>query len=197
MINAKLFTFDELMLWNFIQCLIYSDYKHLKKTKGFIKESRLKKYWEQIFSTYMERSGDNSHVFLLGTLKEYTILVNKIKLIEESLNHLSKCYSYSIASNLKAIGFTVKNNDDQEVYFKNLKSVQSKAKQLVMRANKLKSEIDNFKDQSGSSEIKESDFNESLLIMSKNQGYQITSKTITVNDFIILTKLQKSISDGK
>lgn len=195
-LNAKLYSFDELILWNFIQCLIKSDYKYLKKTKGFIKRSKLKKYWEDIFSIYMEKSGDNSHVFLLGIMKKYTVLVNKIKVIDESLYHLSKCYSSEIAENLKSLGFIVKKTDDQNAYFKNLKSIKTRAKQLVMEANKLKKEIDNFRDQAGSSEIKEEDFNESLLIMSKNQGYQINSKNITVNDFIILTKLHKS-TDGK
>lgn len=189
MIVSKLYSFEELMLWNFIQCLIKSDFKHLKKSKGFIKQSKLKKHWDLIFSEYLERSGDDSQIFLLSALKEYSILSNKIRLIDMSLEQLSHGWNDIIAKNMADVGFPVKNHEDPEKYMKGLKSVQSRAKMLVMRANKLKADIDGFKDNAGSKEIKESDFNEILLIMSKNQGYSITSKNTTVVDFISLTKI--------
>lgn len=189
MIQSRLYNFDELMLWNFIQCLIKSDLKHLKKSKGFIKQSKLKLHWEKIFSEYMDRSGDNTQVFLLGSMKEYSILINKIKLIDASIEQLSHEYNEIIAENLKKLGFIVKKSDDRAEYIKGLKIIQSKAKMFVLRANKIKSELDSFNENAGSKEVKESDFNETLLLMSKNQGYQITSKTISVVDFIALTKI--------
>lgn len=193
MINAKLFDFHELMLWNFIQCLIKSDLKYLKKQKGFIKQSKLKEHWENIFSQYMNDSGDTSQIFLLSAIKEYTVLANKIKLVDGSLELLCLGFNKNIAENLKNMGFVVTDNDDYDKYIKSLKMTQTKAKSMVMRANKLKSEIDGFQENSGSSEIKESDFNEILLVLSKNQGYQITSKTITLVDFITLIKIYKDV----
>lgn len=190
MINERLYNYNELPLFNFIQCIIYGNYKFLVKSKGFIKRSKLKKHWESIFSEYLEKSGDNSNIFLLSSTKEYAILLNKINLIDDCIEMMSTGgYNKDLALLLKNVGYPLSKTNDNEKFIKSLKSIQSRAKLLVLRANKIKSDLDKFKENSGSESIKEQDFTELLIMLSKIQGYQITSKNTTVDEFVLLLNI--------
>lgn len=190
MINAKLYTTaSETPMSVFIPCLISGNLKHLKKSKGFIKQSKLKQVWDKLFNEYLSLSGETSNVFLLNSMKEYTVLANSIKLIDDHLSLLSKGYNKGLADNLKQLGFVVDPIKKGEAYIKQLKSINTRAKNMVLRANQIKRDLDEFESSKSTKTVTENDFIEIFMVLSKNQGYQLTPKNTTVLEFTSLIKL--------
>lgn len=192
MINAKLYTTaNNTPMSVFIRCLIYGDLKALKKSKGFIKTSKLKSVWSALFNEYLEQSGDTSRVFLLNALKEWAILTNNIKLIDDHLQILANGYNENLASNLKRLGFTIKPIKERDKYIKQIKSINTQAKKLVLQANKIKKDLDQFESEKKTETVTEKDFLELFAILSKNQGYYLDPKAVTVAEFVVLIKLHQ------
>lgn len=190
-LETKLYEINELPLWNFIQCLVKGDFKTLQKSKGFIKKSKLKRHWESIFQQYMEKQGDDTHVFMLNSIKKLAVLKNNIRLFDDHMSFLKNGYHEGLAANLKKIGYTVLNIPNEKQYLAQLKRLHTSAKTMVFNANKIEKDMQKFQETGRSESVKEEDFNEILIILSKNQQYHIHSKNITVVDFIILTKMYK------
>lgn len=200
MINAKIYTsISDMPLYNFIKCLLSSDLSYMKKEKGLIKPSKLRKAWENIFAQYLEKSGNESNQVLLHSLKRYQVLVNKIKLIDSNIEMLSITYSNDIAYMMKKLGYPVNEIKDREKYMQQLVDISKRAKTLVFQANKIKKDLDNFNENASSESVTEDDFNEILIILSKNQGYRLDAKEITVLEFVLLLKVntEKNKTDGE
>lgn len=177
-------------MWVFIRCIIYQDYRTLKKSKGFIKMSKLKAAWDELFLQYIQQTGDSKNVILFNSVKEYQSLTTKIKVIYDCIEILSMVYSKDVAILIGKVGYPFNHTDvKSNEYQKRLASISSQAKRLVFEATKAKNAIDSFEENAGSETIKESDFDEMFLIMSKNQGYQMNAKNTTVSELISLIKL--------
>lgn len=197
MIHSRLYSsISEMPMHNFIKCITNGEYKYLKKSKGFISNAKLAQRWELIFEEYSEKSGDTTNEILLNSMKEYTVLVNKINLLDNHIELLHIGYNKALADNLSKIGYKVRDIKDRQEYLKHLKGIVTQGKTMVFKANKLKNDIDSFSENKGSESVKEHDFIEIFAMISKNQGYQMTPKNTTVLEFITVVNLNKKLSEN-
>lgn len=184
---------DTLPLSRFIDVLVKGDLKRLIKF-GFANKNSLKTIWDNIFIEYTDLTKNSTHQHLLTTVKEYTMLSNRIEIVQMLINSLAKRRHLGIINALKKFGFHQSFSPNSME--KDIKSVIAKVKSWVFRANKLYEELKST--EKDEKELKKSDFSDLLIELGSYQGYRIDPDITTVSEYVaILNRFKKHIEDGK
>lgn len=184
---------DTLRLSIFIDILVDGNLKRLVRF-GFIPEATLKKTWDAIFQEYMELTKNDSHTQMFNTVKEYSVLRNKVSIAETLLQGIAFNKNEALIKALKTVGINFKFTE--ESFEADFKKAIAKIKTWVFRADKLYRELQNNPDEKEG--VRKSDFGDLLAELSSFQGYHLAPNKITVSEYAaVLNRFKKHVEDGK
>src|SRR5437764_4635200 len=91
----------ELMLSDFIVCLLDKDYSSLATNKPSASEQELREAWEKIYSEYLDGIADSEQAAYIALSKEVIIMETRIQMIVACLGVLLFGFDSEILEQLK------------------------------------------------------------------------------------------------
>lgn len=171
---------SEIPLNVFLDILYTGSIKKLKKRRFlFVSKKKLERAWGKIYDEYSDLSKSEGTQAFFQLLKQKTTLQNKIFITQVCIDSLKTNYSSELANVLKKLGYNFKFT--RESLESDLKKVVAKSKPLVIRLKKLEENIAPYL---GAEDLKQSDFEDILVSLSKFQGYRLDKNHITVIEFV-------------
>lgn len=150
--------------------------------EGEVPEEALKEAWRIIYSQYCEMMNDGTYNELLDKTKKMQDLNARITLLDGIIQHLQMKHDPALIDivNKMAIPLTLEVDEDPA---KKLKMVQGRVKRMIFDLGKLEKELEDLQ------KIKQAEtgleyFDDWLSIMSKQYGYAVRAKDITVAQFV-------------
>lgn len=171
----------DLLLENFIKCLLNSDTSFLVKKKGILRAKKdiAHHRWLEIYQEFTDAGESYESVAYLSLLKQRTILNNRIDVLENGLKSLTYGYSADLVAALKSIGLKI--NIRKESLGKDLERAIKYLKSMVGTLSRIDRNLAPFLEGEA---MKEGDFEEVLAVLSKFQGYRLRADEITVSEYI-------------
>jgi len=183
---------SELPLLNFIKCLTKDDLNQLLSDKdGWRLKPDLQAVWDDIFMEYTELSQDQQGTHIFELIKEIQVLRNKINLIQECINLLSRVedvtpFKITIDTLKKLAGVFLPFTN--ETIAQDLVTTANKAKSYVIQYETVLQEYQSIAkvEQAKATEM---DYMEELAIM--REHFQFDSRKISTMEYIALKKTLK------
>lgn len=184
---------DTLPLERFIDILVDGNLKHLV-FYGSASLASLQKVWDSIFQEYMDLTKNETHTHLFNTIKEYSILKNRIAIAETLLHGVAFNSNADLIKALKSVGLNYKFS--KETLESDFKKAVAKIKTWIFRAEKLQKDLKNQPETDKA--VSKSDFSDLLVELSAFQGYHLAPDKITVAEYAaVLNRYKKHVEDGK
>lgn len=179
--SSKWYRDCRLELDRFIGVHYDRDYSRLI-IEGEVPEEVLKEAWLIIYSQYCEMMNDGAYNELLDKTKKMQELNGRISLLDGIVQHLQMKHDRALIEivNKMAIPLILEVDEDPA---KKLKMVQGRVKRMIFDLGKLEKEVEDLQ------KIKQAEtgleyFDDWLSIMSKQYGYAVRAKDITVAQFV-------------
>jgi hypothetical protein len=176
----------ELPLYNFIRCIVDSDYTYL--SRDGIPPPEAETLFEKILLEYIDLTGDEDYSYFIKLTFQVSTLQTKITAIEKALNYLVKNPSQEIEDGLRGLGYTLPSLDDEIAYFKALERVKNKTKGMYIDLQRRIFDLENVRKSQKNTKISEQYFTSSLIEVSKYMKYHVNPREITVAEYAEVIK---------
>jgi hypothetical protein len=185
LISWKLYQDCKIPLNRFLDCLFDKDYDGLI-IKGDPPEHDKLTAWHQIYMEYVQLTTDGSGNELYDSTIKMNYLSGKIFVVDKIIKHLYISYNPDLIKVLRYYGVDcgITDKDDAEKRYEKLKQVVGRVKRWITDLDILKKEFENLQlehsDKSGGYDY----FEDSLTNLSIFRKTTITSKDISVRQFV-------------
>jgi hypothetical protein len=150
---------------------------------------QLQDAWDSIFSEFQILSDNKQSNYLLGLLREYYSIPNKITIIEAIIGSLQSRYEPELIRLLRDMGFRHKYDPESDSYARDLQLTITQSKSLVIRWNDLTSDIKRLEEGNKKNQTEASNYDVILSELSRFQGYRLDAKVISVAEFCAVVKM--------
>lgn len=170
-----------LELDRFLDVLFDRDYSRLV-IAGEPPEQVLKEAWRKIYLQYSELMQEGTYNELFEKTKRLQELNARIALLDGIVQHLQLSYDERLVGivNEMAVPLALTVGEDPAP---KLKPIQGRIKRMLLDAQKLEREIEGLIKEE-TNEVKMEQFDDWLGIMSKQYGYAVRAKDISVTQFV-------------
>ena len=163
----------------------------------------LEKAWNKIYSEYCNLTKSGNYTYVFKTNKEIGELKSKVLAVQLALQSLIYAETPEAIEVLKKCGFKY----DPQNKEKCIKSIHSRIKTDEVRLELKAKELEDYmkKQNNTNTKIKESDFTQSLITLSKYMGTMLQAINITVTEYCTILNqyttycdtLEKQANHGK
>jgi hypothetical protein len=133
----------ELMLSDFIVCLLDKDYSSLAVHRPSASQQELQQAWNKIYGEYLDGIVDSEQAAYINLSKEVVIMETRIEMITACLGVLSFSFDQEILDNLRAwtpIWETFDPTNPQQ-YNKDIESVEMRINEIKVELRQSKQEL--------------------------------------------------------
>lgn len=185
---------NDLMMDKFIKCLLHKEYSCLI-LEGSPTEIEMREVWDNIFMDYLDLMDNNKTKLLAKSIKDIARNEAKLMVIELALRVLSHHYEFIgeenyliCVKNLKDYGYDYEYPRDDEARMKDLERVRSVSKMAIIKLQSDRANYDKLLNENQNKVVRESDFNETFIALSKFMGYSVKPQTTTVSEYCGMIK---------
>lgn len=150
----------------------------------------IQKAWNIIHSEYSKLMMSDQYNIELELIKEINVLYANIELVDAAIEHLRICFNQDLVDILNNLMLRcdLKESDVELEALKKLKGVAIRAKKLVANLQLKQGELGRLQ-QNSKGESGREYFSKTLVLLSKEQGYSIRERDITVYQFVYSIQL--------
>ena len=159
----------------FKECYCNNDYSGLGKGT----KDELQAAWNEILFEYSSLIDSENSQYLFSISKKISLLSCDISFIEGAIVVLKAFHDQEIVDILRQMGYPLIEGYKE----KDLDRIVSLAKTLVYEFNELQDEMNKIQTVASGKAQTESDFDKTIALLSKFQGYAIRPKETTVTEF--------------
>lgn len=177
----------------FIDCLVNRNTARLIRS-GNPSPMEISKAWEQLFNEYCELSNSPRFRQLLTISKDIGQLSAKLLTVRTCLHVLTYRHSLHCINILKSLGYNSHfDAQNTEQYFHSINNIYSRSKAIEIALEQKKKEYEQLIKEDGKS-LNEEDFIQVLLYLSKQMGFHVKAKEISVLEYLSMIKSIKQSS---
>jgi hypothetical protein len=164
-----------------VKILTGGDLKHLV-IRGKVLPEVLREAWAAISAEYADINKDELSKHNLMLLRDVHYLNNRIIIIEMIVKALITRRDENLIKHLRSMGFSFAYAEGPN-YINDLKLTISQTKRLKTMFDQKTAELKKLQDQP---ELTETDYIDSLTVLSKWVGYRLDYKTISVAEYLLI-----------
>ena len=151
--------------------------------------------WRDLYYEFISLRGSKDGGYILKLRKDITGLELRFNIVISCIEVLKQIYSKPLADELKSQGFLLPLDwSNKPQYLNNLNKILSKAKSMLIQADKKKAELKDIEVKYADKKITSEDFENYQPIISKYQGYRIDYNVVSVLEWCkIVNQYEKYI----
>lgn len=178
---------DQITLDKFLICLCEGDQQVLI-ISGHPSKEELKAAWDVLYNEYCEHSGGSDYRYMLGLVKEITLISHRKTRIDLIVQVLSRFYSEELIAELRYMGYAFKfPKEDRKQFITDLNSVVKRSKTLSILLENKRRELEAYEKKGGKKPTRDY-FDELIIELSKWMGFQIKESEIAVKRFVTILR---------
>lgn len=185
------------MLDKFIECLEDRNF-NLLIISGSPPKEVLEETWQGLYMEFNDLMQDENHSIITDLVDRINITNAKIKWGGAVIQYLQHEYRDDIMQMLSKFGINIKLDPNNEAqYFKGLKLIVTRVKEWMLDVEEARVELSRVQEQQVSSGTNYDFFFDSLIELSKFNGYAIKAHEITVSQFTKMVQRLKKVNMAK
>lgn len=170
-------------LYNFIKVITTQDLQWLV-IEGSPTQEQLNAAWNEIFMEYCDLSPSPAQQYLFNLTKDIKVIEGRLEVINAVCNQMLIDPRQEYIDILVEYGFYF--DYTEETLGNDIEQVLIQARSLLVQRQVKEGEYLRYQEQHKGESITEYDYDEQLAVLSKNQGYQLRSKDLTVTQFVAI-----------
>ncbi|HEX7906231.1 MAG TPA: hypothetical protein VF487_20295 [Chitinophagaceae bacterium] len=180
---------DKLMMDKFIEMLLTENYSPLI-ISGHPSSEEVEAAWNSIMCEYAEGIGSEHYLRVVELTKEINAAIMKFNRIALFVSTLANTqYSAAIAGMLRKMGYPGRYDPtDRDSYMNELEATLSKAKTLLLNAQRKQAELKNLESSVEKGKSDRKHFDELIILLSAHNKYHVKEHDITVQKYYIMVR---------